>query len=38
MGKSEKNNDEGVPGLSPQVEASKLLEAALLQMDGIISG
>lgn len=38
MGKAEKTTDDNVPGLSPQVEASKLLEAALLQMDGIISG
>lgn len=37
MGKVEKHN-EGVPSISPQTEASKLLEAALLQMDGIISG
>lgn len=37
MGKAEKNT-EGVPGISPQTEASKLLEQALLQMDGIISG
>lgn len=37
MGKPEQNN-EGVPGISPQTEASKLLEQALLQMDGIISG
>lgn len=36
MGKAEKHND--VPGLSSQTEASKLLEAALMQMDGIISG
>ncbi|KAG5888269.1 hypothetical protein JTB14_025189 [Gonioctena quinquepunctata] len=27
-----------VPGVSPQTEASKLLEQALMQMDGIISG
>lgn len=38
MGKAEKNNDSGVPGLPPDMEASKVLEAALLQMDGIISG
>lgn len=38
MGKSEKANDEHPPELSPQLEASKLLEAALLEMDGIISG
>uniref|UniRef100_A0A1Y1LCX5 SAM domain-containing protein n=1 Tax=Photinus pyralis TaxID=7054 RepID=A0A1Y1LCX5_PHOPY len=37
MGKVEQHN-EGVPEISPQTEASKLLEAALLQMDGIISG
>lgn len=37
MGKAEKNS-EGMPGISPQTEASKLLEQALLQMDGIISG
>lgn len=37
MGKVEQHN-EGVPDISPQTEASKLLEAALLQMDGIISG
>lgn len=36
MGKAEKNND--VAGYSAQHEASKLLEAALMQMDGIISG
>ncbi|XP_050300676.1 uncharacterized protein LOC126739164 [Anthonomus grandis grandis] len=29
---------ENMPGLSPQTEASKLLEQALMQMDGIISG
>lgn len=33
-----KGDDNPVPGLSPQSEASKMLEAALLQMDGIISG
>lgn len=38
MGKVDKNNDNGVPGLSPDIEASKVLEAALMQMDGIISG
>ncbi|CAH0561286.1 unnamed protein product [Brassicogethes aeneus] len=37
MGKSEQIS-ENVPGLSPQNEASKLLEQALLQMDGIIMG
>ncbi|XP_049825983.1 uncharacterized protein LOC109598110 isoform X1 [Aethina tumida] len=37
MGKAEQIND-NVPGLSPQNEASKLLEQALMQMDGIISG
>ncbi|KAK9704442.1 hypothetical protein QE152_g28321 [Popillia japonica] len=37
MGKSEQGSD-GVPGISPDTEASKLLEAALMQMDGIISG
>lgn len=37
MGKSDQLGD-GIPGLSPQTEASKLLEAALMQMDGIISG
>lgn len=37
MGKAERLNV-GAPGMSPQTEASKLLEAALLQMDGIISG
>jgi hypothetical protein len=37
MGKAEQAN-ENVPGLSPQTEASKLLEQALMQMDGIISG
>lgn len=37
MGKAEQLNS-GVPEISPQTEASKLLEAALLQMDGIISG
>lgn len=37
MGKSEQGSD-GVPGISPENEASKLLEAALMQMDGIISG
>lgn len=36
MGKADKTND--VPGISPQNEASKLLEQALIQMDGIISG
>lgn len=38
MGKSENAKDEQPPELSPQLEASKLLEAALLEMDGIISG
>lgn len=38
MGKAEQVNDKVLPGLSPQTEASKLLEQALLQMDGIISG
>lgn len=37
MGKSQPLSD-SVPGLSPQTEASKLLEQALMQMDGIISG
>lgn len=37
MGKSDKMSD-NVPGISPQTEASKLLEQALMQMDGIISG
>nr|CAH7752977.1 unnamed protein product [Callosobruchus chinensis] len=37
MGKTEKSGD-NVPGMSPQTEASKLLEQALMQMDGIISG
>ncbi|RZC39881.1 hypothetical protein BDFB_006721 [Asbolus verrucosus] len=37
MGKAEQLSD-NVPGLSPQTEASKLLEQALMQMDGIISG
>lgn len=37
MGKAEQNA-ENVPGISPQNEASKLLEQALMQMDGIISG
>lgn len=36
MGKADKSND--LPGISPQNEASKLLEQALIQMDGIISG
>lgn len=38
MGKADQVGGEGIPGLSPQTEASKLLEAALMQMDGIISG
>lgn len=37
MGKPELPS-ENVPGMSPQTEASKLLEQALQQMDGIISG
>lgn len=37
MGKAEQMSD-NVPGMSPQTEASKLLEQALMQMDGIISG
>lgn len=37
MGKPEQPNEK-VPGMSPQTEASKLLEQALQQMDGIISG
>lgn len=37
MGKVEQMSD-CVPGMSPQTEASKLLEQALMQMDGIISG
>jgi hypothetical protein len=39
MGKAEDHRD-ARPGLamSPQAEASKMLEAALQQMDGIISG
>ncbi|ERL92870.1 hypothetical protein D910_10176, partial [Dendroctonus ponderosae] len=37
MGKADKISD-NMPGLSPQTEASKLLEQALMQMDGIISG
>lgn len=37
MGKADQIRD-NVPGLSPQTEASKLLEQALMQMDGIISG
>lgn len=37
MGKADQISD-NVPGLSPQTEASKLLEQALIQMDGIISG
>ncbi|XP_066147703.1 uncharacterized protein [Euwallacea fornicatus] len=37
MGKSDQTG-ENMPGLSPQTEASKLLEQALMQMDGIISG
>lgn len=38
MGKTEKPSDEEPAAVSPQIEASKLLEAALLEMDGIISG
>lgn len=40
MGKAEDSHRDARPGLamSPQAEASKMLEAALQQMDGIISG
>lgn len=37
MGKAEEMNDK-VNAMSAQTEASKLLEQALMQMDGIISG
>ncbi|CAG9860943.1 unnamed protein product [Phyllotreta striolata] len=37
MGKVEGTNNK-VPAISAQNEASKLLEQALMQMDGIISG
>ncbi|KAL1489667.1 hypothetical protein ABEB36_013609 [Hypothenemus hampei] len=37
MGKADQISD-NIAGLSPQSEASKLLEQALMQMDGIISG
>jgi len=38
MGKPDHQVPDNMPGLSPQTEASKLLEQALMQMDGIISG
>ncbi|XP_044749839.1 uncharacterized protein LOC123310437 [Coccinella septempunctata] len=38
MGNIDEMKNEGGPDLSPTTEASKLLEQALMQMDGIISG